>query len=68
MAGAGARSENSQTSAESRVPMPQNEIGNSPAKIAVGMRAEAIVHGTNTPAAFKKQSICNRCKVHRKSE
>ena len=68
MAGAGARSEKSQTSAESRVPMPQNEIGKSPAKIAAGMRAEATAHGTNTPAAFKKQSICSKCKLHNTSE
>jgi hypothetical protein len=68
MAGVEARSENSHTSAESRVPMPQNEIGSSPAKIAAGMRAEATVHGTNTPAAFKKQSICSRCKVQSTSE
>lgn len=64
IAGAAATSENSQTNAESRVPMPQNEIGSNPAKMAAGMRAAAVAQGTNTPAAFKKQSICSRCKLH----
>jgi len=50
----------SQTSAASRVPIPQNDTGSNPAKMAIGNRAAASCHGTATPAACINSSICQR--------